>query len=83
MIQLNGSNRVVVVTDNYSDTYGYQLKSMVRVLGLAMQAEPDVKNQDCLIDFCALLEQMLPMDEQIVLSKEESSVKDFPLKMAS
>jgi hypothetical protein len=70
MIQVNERQQVVIVTDSYADTHAFTLKAMVRVLGLAMSAEADNSNRDCLKDYCDLLEAMLPNEGQLSIRNE-------------
>jgi hypothetical protein len=59
-------------------SHTYNLKAMVRVLGMAMNAEPDKNNQDALITYCALLEEMLPDEGQLELEVPSASRAKAP-----
>lgn len=67
MIRANHESRVAIQTANETEGYGYTLQSMVRVLGLAMQAEHDAADKESIVDCLVLLGDMLPGPDQIIL----------------
>ena len=70
MIGLGANGGLQIQTQGNSLTHVYNLKAMVRVLGMAMGSEVDDADRDLMRTYCHLLEDMLPGEGEIVLERE-------------
>lgn len=71
---------VFIQTTMECEGYTYQLRAMVRVLGLAMQApECDAQDRELIVDYLHLMEDMLPSEGQLNLAQSPTSSLPNPL----
>ncbi len=61
------SERIVITTNALPETHAVRLQALVRVLGRALESENIGKDDQALmVNYCDLLEEMLPNMEQIL-----------------
>ncbi len=69
MIGLGANGRLQIETQGDGLSHVYNLKAMVRVLGMAMGSEAvDEEDIGLMRTYCHLLEEMLPGEGQLVVS---------------
>jgi hypothetical protein len=69
MLDLGANGRLQIQTSDTSSSHVYNIRAMVRVLGMAMDSEVDKEDRDLMKTYCQFLEAMLPDEGQVILSR--------------